>query len=67
MLSHNHIREAAPIKLEALREEATRHRDTDPQPFSLERVLVSLGRRATRHARREFEVPIPPSSSASRL
>jgi hypothetical protein len=41
MLNHNHIREAAHNKLEALREEATRHRDTDPKPVCLGSVLVS--------------------------
>ena len=69
MLNHNDIHEAAHTKLEALREEATWHRDrdTDPKPFFLGRVLVSLGRRATRRTRREVPAPIPPSPSANRL
>lgn len=70
MLSHNDIHEAAHRKLEALREEATRHRDCDTDQTLLSRErsgFLKWARRATRRTRREVPAPIPPSPSASRL
>lgn len=67
MLTHHDIREAARIKLETLREEATQHRDTGCKPFFLRRALFFLGGRATRGTLKEGPAPVPPSPSTNRL
>lgn len=67
MLTHHDLEEAAHVRLEALREEATRHRNSHHKPFSLGSVLVSLRRQATRRALENRPAPTPPYPSASRL
>jgi hypothetical protein len=67
MLTHHDIQEAARIKLEALREEATRHRNSHHKTVSLRGVWASLRRQATRRALENSPSPTPPSPSASQL
>jgi hypothetical protein len=67
MLSHHDIQEAAHVRLEALREEATRHRNSHHKPFSLGGVWASLRRQTMLCAPENRPSPTPPSPSASRL
>jgi hypothetical protein len=67
MLTHHDLEEAAHVRLEALREEAKRHREADHKPSSLWGVLASWRRNIARLNPGNNLTPAPPSPSANRL
>jgi hypothetical protein len=67
MLSYHDIQEAAHVKLEALRDEAKRHREAVHTPISLRDLLLSSLKYTTRRTLENSSAPTLPSSSANRL